>query len=170
MLILYSSSGGTSNVVPASGFGSPALSSIFQERVPKATSTSSTPTTSSTPSNGTSASPKPSPVGHADTGAIAGGVVGGAAALAIFTAIAVFFYRKQKRTTKNTSKYAAVDGQPADSSREHGKAYIRTNEHKIDGGTYYEMYGDSRGSELGPYGEIHEMSNVRRVGELEARG
>lgn len=163
-------SGGTSNVVPAGGFGSPALSSIFQERVPKATSTSSTATTSSTSSNGTSASPKPSSTGHADTGAIAGGVVGGAAALAIFTIIAVFVYRKRKRATRNTSKYTAVDDQPTHSPREHDKGSMRTNGHEIDSGTTYEMHGESRTPELGPDGEVHEMSNVQRVGELEARG
>lgn len=76
------------------------LASLIQKRIPTSSASvtaSSSPSSSSSSSSGDSTQNQDKDSSHTDTGAIAGGVVGGVAGLAIIVSLIWYFFLRNKR-------------------------------------------------------------------------
>lgn len=101
MLIKCRSTGGATVTTPAKGWADPDLPVYFTRKYTPSTRTA----TRSIPPTGTASSttvPAPPAPHHTDTGAIAGGIVGGAVVLIGCIALAIFCLRRQKQKRNPT--------------------------------------------------------------------
>ena len=132
---------------PPGGFNDSALTQIFQKTIPRIkdsalnTTTPSSKTNSTNGASGTGGqSPASSPSPSTPVGAIAGGVVGGVAALAIAGALLYVFYFRRRRREKQAAAAAANQwGNPELSTH----ASVSRNRHKV-----HEVHGDHRPNEI----------------------
>lgn len=100
MLISRSSSGGATTTSPQGGWKNPALGAIFSHTLPRDNYVYPKPGANQsqpTPSPSPSPSPQPS---SSNTGAIAGGVVGGVIALALI-GLAIWFFTWRPKNRQN---------------------------------------------------------------------
>ncbi|KAL2828072.1 hypothetical protein BJY01DRAFT_255506 [Aspergillus pseudoustus] len=116
-----SSTGNAFATVPAAGFADPTLASLLQERVPTATSTPSP----EDPANEDQDPGSETGESKTNTGAIAGGVVGGVAGLALLVAGIWFFLRQRKK--KKKKKQPQQQQQQQEEEEEEGMSPNRTN-------------------------------------------
>lgn len=134
---------------PQGGFNDSALSTIFKSTVPrfKSVATTSSPTTNTT--TGQSSLPSSS---STPTGAIAGGVVGGLAALAILGGLLyVFCFRPRKGDRQ----------QPGDTAQEWKKSELSTHDSvsKKNNGDVHEMHADVLRGEIDGRNIVEAPSN-----------
>ena len=139
---------------PPGGFNDSALTQIFQKTIPRIEDSALNTTTPSSKTNGTngasgtggqspaSSPSSSSPASSTPVGAIAGGVVGGVAALAITGALLYVFYFRRRRREKQAAGAAAAAnqwGKPELSTH----ASVSRNRHTI-----HEVHGDHRPNEI----------------------
>ena len=133
---------------PPGGFNDSALTQIFQKTIPRikdAALNTTTPSSKTNSTNGASGtggqSPASSPSSSTPVGAIAGGVVGGVAVLAIAGALLYVFYFRRRRREKQAAAAAVANqwGNPELSTH----ASVSRNRHKV-----HEVHGDHRPNEI----------------------
>lgn len=147
----YSANGGATSTIPQGGFADATLSSILQQRVPRATSTSSSNSTKTPQAPATTS--KSSPPQHNDTGAIAGGVVGGVLGLAIVMGTAWLFWRR--RTSGKRDAAAGYDD----------KQDVATPPAEMEARHLNELHGYDRVPEADD-GQVYEIADTQQPAEL----
>lgn len=136
----YSASGGATSTIPQGGFADATLSSLLQLRVPTATSTStsSSPSATNTSSSQSGNGKTGKQSSSTNTGAIAGGVVGGVVGLALLACIAWFLIRRNRQSKhmmplQQSSEKQHLPPQPLQEMEGRGRQY------EMDGSALHEL-------------------------------
>ncbi|KAL4810607.1 hypothetical protein BDV18DRAFT_155220 [Aspergillus unguis] len=135
------SNGGATATVPAHGFVNDTPASLIMKRVGSSTSSDSPSSDNSNPSSDQDSS------GSTNKGAIAGGVVGGVAGLALIAGL--FWFVHRKRSEKRQQSTAEAFG-PVEDKKQPDLPFVQRNELSEIGttehpsATHAELHGDTR--------------------------